>query len=236
MSFIIAGEPQVAIRQHGPDHPAVAIDVPWLECACHDSNASSISSETEQDGDESSRGGTCRTGGQASWVFAVRGLVTGFSYRLHFKWSLADEQLGAFDWVISTVTSSYVARKPLTESRQNDNFTFHLIAHSRKLRMDVSLWDIYPGLKEEEALVGARHVDSAVNKVRVHCTRHLEDENTIRLKLWRSRHTEFESSRSEKKEFDFWEPSKVPDGEEDGWRVDLQDPIHMIRNNRSEEW
>jgi hypothetical protein len=217
-------------------HPAVAIDVPWLECACHDSNASSISSETEQDGDESSRGGTCRTGGQASWVFAVRGLVTGFSYRLHFKWSLADEQLGAFDWVISTVTSSYVARKPLTESRQNDNFTFHLIAHSRKLRMDVSLWDIYPGLKEEEALVGARHVDSAVNKVRVHCTRHLEDENTIRLKLWRSRHTEFESSRSEKKEFDFWEPSKVPDGEEDGWRVDIQDPIHMIRNNRSEEW
>jgi hypothetical protein len=99
----------------------------------------------------------------------VRGLVPGFSYRLHFKWSLADEQLGAFDWVISTVTSSYVARTPLTESGQNGNFTFEMIEHSRKLRMDVAVWDIYPGLKEEEALIGERHMDSTVNTVRVLC-------------------------------------------------------------------
>jgi hypothetical protein len=220
MSGVIAGEQQVTIRQHGPDHPAVAIDVPSLECACADSNASSISSdlsEREQDGDQSSRGGTCRTGGQASWVFAVRGLVPGFSYRLHFKWSLSDEQLGAFDWVISTATSSYVARKPLTESGQNGNFTFDVIALSRKLQMVVVLWDIYPGLKEEEALIGARHMDSAVNTVQVLCN-------------------EIESSRSGKNEFDFWEPSKVPDGKGDGWRVDLQDPIRTIRNNSSEEW
>jgi hypothetical protein len=234
MSVIIAGEPQVAIRQHGPDHPAVAIDVPWLECACDDSNASSISSDREQDGDGSSRGGTCRTGGKARWVFAVRGLVPGFSYRLHFKWSLADEQLGAFDWVISTFTSSYVARKPLTESDQNGNFTFDLIAHSRKLRMDVAVWDVYPGLTEEEALIGARHMDSAVNTVRVHCTRYLEDENTIRLKLWRSRHTEFESSRSEKNEFDFWEPSKVPDGEGDEWQYNFSAAIEDVRISYSE--
>jgi hypothetical protein len=208
---------KVATEQHGLDHPAVAIDVPSLECACADSNASSISSDREQDGDQSSRGGTCRTGGQASWVFAVRGLVPGFSYRLHFKWSLADEQLGAFHSVISTATSSYVARKPLTESGQNGTSTFDVIALSRKLRMDVAVWDIYPGLKEEETLIGARLMDSAVNTVRILCT-------------------DLESNRIEENEFDFWEPSKVPDGEDDGWSVDLQDPIRMILNNSSEEW
>ena len=217
MSVIIAGEPEVAIRQHGPNHPAVVMDFPSLECACDDSNASSISSDREQVGVESSRGRTCKAGGQASWVLSVRGLVPGFSYKLHFKWSLADEQLGAFDSVISTVTSSYVARRPLAESGQNGNFTFDLIAHSRKLRMDVAVWDIYPGLTEEEALIGARHANSAVNTLQLHCT-------------------EFESSRSGKPEFDFWEPSIVQAGEEDGWRADLQEPIRMIRNNSSEEW
>jgi hypothetical protein len=217
MSAIIAGEPQVAIRQHGPDQPAVAIDFPLLECACDGSNSSSFSSDREQGGDESSHVGTCKAGGQARWILSVRGLVPGFSYRLHFKWSLADEQLGAFDSVISTVTSSYIARKPLTVNGQNGNLTFDLIALSRKLRMDVAVWDMYPGLNEEEALIGARHMDSAVNTLQLRCT-------------------DFESSRSEKNEFDFWEPSKVPDGEDDVWRVDLEDTIRMIRNNSSEEW
>jgi hypothetical protein len=36
--------------------------------------------------------------------------------------------------------------------------------------MNVAVWDVYTGLTEEEALIGARHVDSAVNTVRVHCT------------------------------------------------------------------
>jgi hypothetical protein len=147
----------------------------------------------------------------------VRGLVPGFSYKLHFRWSLVDEQIGAFDSVISTVTSSYAVRTPLAESGQNGTSTFDLIALSRKLRMDVAVWDVNPGLTEEEALIGARHMDSAVNKLQMHCT-------------------DLESSRSENNESDFWEPSKVPDGEEDGWRVDLQDPIRMIRNNSSEEW
>jgi hypothetical protein len=55
--------------------------------------------------------------------------------------------------------------------------------------MDVAVWVMYQGLTEEEALIGARHMDSAVNKVQVHCTM-----------------------------FDFWESSKVPDEEEDGWQ------------------
>jgi hypothetical protein len=147
----------------------------------------------------------------------VRGLVPGFSYRLHFKWSLADEQLGALDLNISTTTSSYAVRMPLAESGQNGTSTFDLIAHSRTLRMDVAVWDIYPGLKEEETLIGARLMDSAVNTVRILCT-------------------DLESNRIEENEFDFWEPSKLPDGEGDGWRVDLQDPIRTIRNNSSEEW
>jgi hypothetical protein len=36
--------------------------------------------------------------------------------------------------------------------------------------MDVAVWDMYPGLTKEEALIGARHMDSAVNTVRVLCT------------------------------------------------------------------
>ncbi len=102
----------------------------------------------------------------------------GYSYKLHFKWSIEDEQLGAFDSVILTSTSSYVVRKPLrkklknSKSGKNQNGTseFDLIAHSRKLRMHVVVWDLYEGLTVEEALIGARHMDSAVNKVRVHCT------------------------------------------------------------------
>jgi hypothetical protein len=55
--------------------------------------------------------------------------------------------------------------------------------------MDVAVWDMYPGLTEEEALIGARHMDYDVNTLQLYCTRYLEDENNIRLKLWRSRHS-----------------------------------------------
>jgi hypothetical protein len=102
----------------------------------------------------------------------VRGLVPGFSYKLHFKWSLADEQQGEFGSVFSAANSSYVVRNPLDESGENGDSTFDLIAQSMKLRMDVAVWDMYAGLTEEEALIGARHMDSAVNTVRVHCTKH----------------------------------------------------------------
>jgi hypothetical protein len=161
------------IGQHGLDHPAVVIDFPSLECDCDYSNASSISSEGQRGSDA-----ICRAGGQASWVLSVRGLVPGYSYKLHFKWSIEDEQLGAFDSVILTSTSSYVVRKPLRKElknslsgkNQNGTSVFDLIAHSRKLRMDVAVWDLYEVLTVEEALIGARHMDSAVNTVRVHCS------------------------------------------------------------------
>ncbi len=152
---------------HGLDHPAVVIDFPSIECSCeyNDSSASS-----ERGADVSSHVSTCRGGDQASWILSVRGLVPGFSYKLHVKWSIADEQLGAFDSVISTANSSFSVRTQLTESGQNGTSTFDLIAHSRKLRMDVSVWDMYPGLTAEEGLIGARHTDSAINTVRVRCT------------------------------------------------------------------
>ncbi len=161
---------KMAFGPHGPDHPAVFIGIPSLECDCDSSNASSFSSDGEGDGDASSRGGACRAGDQASWIFSVSGLVPGSLYRLHFEWSLEDEQLGALHLNISTTTNSYKFRKPLTDSSWNGNSIFDLIAHSSKLRMDVAVWDMYPGLTEEEALMGARHVDSAVNTVRVRCT------------------------------------------------------------------
>ena len=35
--------------------------------------------------------------------------------------------------------------------------------------MAVAVWDMSPGSTEEEALIGARHMDSALNTVRVGC-------------------------------------------------------------------
>ena len=146
------------------------IDFPSLECACYYSFPSDW--ELGGDNDASSRGFrgvTCRAGDRVSWVLSVSGLVPRFLYKLHFMWYLADEQLGAFDSVISTTSSSYVVRTPLTESGRNGASTFDLIAHSKELRMDVAVWDMYPGLTVEDALIGARHMDSAVNTVRAKC-------------------------------------------------------------------
>ena len=39
---------------------------------------------------------------------------------------------------------------PLPEVRQYVTYTFDPITHSRKLRMDVVVWDMYPVLTEEE--------------------------------------------------------------------------------------
>ena len=190
-SDFIQKRKEVALGQHGLDHPAVFIEPPSLECACDYSNASSFSSDGERGGDASWRGGTCNAGDQASWIISISGLVSGFLYKLHFEWSLADEQQGAFDLVISSATSPYVVRKPLSESGQDGTSTFDLISHSRELRMDVEVWDMYPGLTQEEALIGARHVASAVNTVRVHCT-------------------DLESG----------DGTKVLDGEEDEWKYE----------------
>jgi hypothetical protein len=153
--------------QHGLDHLAVFIDLPWLECECKFSISASTS-----DIDGGQHGvAACREGGEVYGIVSVRGLVPGFLYRLDFKWSLADEQLGAFDSVIPTAKSSYIVRKPLTESGQDGTSTLDLIAHSRlkKLRTDLSVWGMYPGLTEEEALIGGRHMDSDLNTVKVQC-------------------------------------------------------------------
>jgi hypothetical protein len=103
----------------------------------------------------------------------VHGLVPGFLYKLHFEWYDDEQQLVQLNSehsVISTDTSSYKFRKPISESTQNGPSAFDLIAHSRKLHMDVAVRLMYPGLAEEAALMGTRHMDSAVNTVRVQCT------------------------------------------------------------------
>jgi hypothetical protein len=71
--------------------------------------------------------------------------------------------------------------------------------------MDVAVWDVYPGLTEEEALIGARHMDSAVNTVRVLCTDSGSGERT-----------------------------KVPDGEEDEWLYNFSAAIEDVRISYSE--
>jgi hypothetical protein len=118
-SVIIVGKSQVVNNKHVFKHPAVVIDFSSIEYACDDSNAPSISSDMEQDVDERSRGGTWKVGGQTRWILLVCDLFPGSPYNLHFKWFLADEQLGVFDSVISTVTNSYVTRMLLTESVQS---------------------------------------------------------------------------------------------------------------------
>jgi hypothetical protein len=71
--------------------------------------------------------------------------------------------------------------------------------------MDVAVWDMYPGLTEEEALIGARHMDSAVNTVRVLCT-----------------------------DSDSGERTKVPDGEGDEWQYNFSAAIEDVRISYSE--
>ena len=72
--------------------------------------------------------------------------------------------------------------------------------------MDVAVWDVYPGLRVEEALVvSTRHVDSAVNTVRVHCSI-------------------FESEAR----------TRVLDGEEDEWLYKLRAALDEVRNLRKQ--
>jgi hypothetical protein len=158
-----------AAKQHGLDHPAVAINAPELECACDHSNFSSISSDRERDGDTSSRASACRAGDEASWVVSVHGLLPGFLYRLIFEWSLADDQRWEFNSVISTASSICQWRQPLRESRQNGHSSFDPNHSSRELWTRVSVWDMYPGSTGEEVLLGTRYTHSAVNRVRLNC-------------------------------------------------------------------
>ena len=164
--------------QHGLDHPGVVIGVPSLECTCD--YALSISSDEESDGDETLHERTCISGDAASWVVKVSGLLPGFLYRLQVQWrALADEQLGASNSVISTATSwsgdreplTIQFRNPLTERGEKGKSTFDLIAYIMNLSLDVAVWDMYPGLTAEEALIGKRQVKNPqMHRVRVHCS------------------------------------------------------------------
>jgi hypothetical protein len=72
--------------------------------------------------------------------------------------------------------------------------------------MDVTLWDVYPGLRVEEALVvGTSHMDSDVNTVRVHCSN-------------------FESEAR----------TRLPDGEEDEWLYNFRAALDKVRNLRKQ--
>ena len=103
-----------------------------------------------------SRLARCQVSGLARYVAGFQG---SYWCNLHFKWPLADEHLGAFDCVISATTSLLTySSKPSLRAAPSD-----LIAYSKKLCMHAAVWDVYLGLRVEEALVGTRHMDSAVN-------------------------------------------------------------------------
>jgi hypothetical protein len=193
---IISGEMQVANMYHGLDHPEVVIDVPELECECKSSH--------------------CREEGEVYWIVAVRGLVAGFKYEFHFQWFVEGDKNGNYAnmWKsnFSTRTSSHKVRQPLSQISQK----------SRGLNMNTSVWDAYiprkgpfeievtvrdlnPGLTSEEALIGTRRMNSAVNTFNVRCS-----------------------------DSDSGERTKVPDGEEDEWQYNFSAATEDVRISYSE--
>jgi hypothetical protein len=120
----------------------------------------------------------CREGGEVYWVLSVHGLVVGFVYEILFeRFVLGKENTHQWYNIFSSSTSSsYTVRQPLSQISQQ----------TRALSIDTSLWDAYiskqdpfeievtvrdmhPGLTNEEALMGKRRVNSAVNTVLVRC-------------------------------------------------------------------
>jgi hypothetical protein len=200
--------------QHGLDHPAVFIQMPLLECECKHSHGEP---GREKGGNESSvEASACRQGGEVYWIVSLSGLVAGFVYEFHFQWFVVEgaDKHRHYTWTnnFSTSTSSSTVRQPLYPTSQK----------TRGLNIDTSVWDacipkkdpfvievtvrdLHSGLTSEEALIGKRRVDSAVNTVRVHCTDSYSGERT-----------------------------KVPDGEEDEWKYNFSAAIEDVRMSYSE--
>jgi hypothetical protein len=162
-------------EQHGLDHPGVVIDVPMLKCKCKDSEHETTSSGREYEGHErSSEASACREEGEVYWIVSVRGLVPGFVYEVHFQFSLQWSGENAYHWKtgFTSSTSSYTVRYPL-QRIQKTRVLNRSVSDQGPFFVEITLRDMHPGLTSsltsEEALIGTRRLDSAVNTVRVHC-------------------------------------------------------------------
>ena len=146
----------------------------------------------------------------------LSGLVAGFKYEFHFQWFVEGDNYGNYGYmwktIFSTSTSSYQVRQPLSQISQK----------SRGINMNTSVWDAYipkrgpfeievtvrdmhPGLTSEEALIGARIMNSAVNTYHVLCI-----------------------------DSDSGKGTKVPDGEEGEWQYNFSAAIEDVRISYSE--
>ena len=159
--------------QHGLDHPGVVIDVPMLKCKCKDSEHETSSSGREYGGDErSSEASACRVEGEVCWIVSVRGLVPSFVYEVHFQFSLQWSGENGYHWKtgFTSSTSSYTVRYPLQRIQKTRVLNIDKsVSDQGPFFVEITLRDMHPGLTSEEALIGTRRLDSAVNTVRVHC-------------------------------------------------------------------
>ena len=108
---------------------------------------------------------------------AVRGLVPGFEYDLEITWTLSGDQL-THTWksVVTAATEYYKLMEPLVQ--RNDDFHFGMLAWDvykkgdDRFYIDVTVRDMYRWLTTEEAVIGTRNIDTAVNTVRLNCAEH----------------------------------------------------------------
>ena len=164
---IISGELKAANGYHGLDHPAVAIDVPELECECKDS----FSIEAMEKSMEAS---ACRDGGEVYWILSVRGLVAGFVYEIRFEWFVLGTQ-NTRHWhnIFSSNTSSYTVRQPLSQIMAGAWWDAY-ISKQDPFEFEVTVLDMHPGLTNEDALIGAIRMNSAVNTALLKCAKSLQ--------------------------------------------------------------
>ena len=112
----------------------------------------------------------CREGGEVYWILSVRGLVAGFEYKFDCEWFVLGTQ-NTHHWytIFSSSTSSYAVRQPLSQiSKTTGVWEAYKQDH---FEIEVTVRDMHPGLTNEDALIGTRRINSAVNTVQLKCAK-----------------------------------------------------------------
>jgi hypothetical protein len=156
--------------QHGPDHPAVFVQLPVLECKC---------TEFSLDAKISS----CRERGQVYFVITIMHLVPWFKYELEIDWNIGSVDSGWESVVsVTTDTNSFTLREALMQRNDSLHSVWDVYKKGNdRILINVKVRDMYPGLTAEEALIGMRNIDSYVNKVQLKCVQQSPEI------LWRGR-------------------------------------------------
>ena len=136
---------------HGLHHPPVVVHVPTIECECMSDNREACVVTPSH---------VRELAGACELISNVHGLHAGFEYKSIVHWSLGDEQATQqFDMVFSASSDSYDVRVSLG--------IFRRFGTGGAFVFDVNVLDMYPGLAEEEALIGSRQYRSSFNTLRI---------------------------------------------------------------------